>query len=245
MNYYGLIGKSLEYSFSKGFFTSFFKENGILAEYHNLEVADGKLLEEVIGDNSYSGFNVTIPYKESVIPFLDELSQEAKDINAVNTVHVIGGKRVGHNTDAQGFHQSVKPFLRNIHERAIILGDGGAAKAVKYVLQNLGIDVISVVRDKKSAEQFTFDEVNDYMMRVCKFVVNTTPVGTFPNIDDVLPIPLDQFGVDHLVVDLVYNPTRTVLLKKAEESGSAVLNGESMLYAQALKSWEIWSGHDK
>lgn len=241
MKNYGLIGKSLGHSFSKGFFTSFFEKNGTLAEYHNIEVSDESMLQEVLCNKLYSGFNVTIPYKEAIIPYLDELSDEAKAIGAVNTVQILDGKCVGHNTDAHGFHQSIKPFLRNIHERAIVFGDGGAAKAVKYVLNNLGIDVISVVRSKKSDDQFTYDEVNDYMMSVCKLVINTTPVGTYPNVEDSLPIPLDQFGEDHLVVDLIYNPSRTVLLKKAEESGAMVVNGESMLHAQALKSWEIWN----
>ncbi|MFZ9029044.1 MAG: shikimate dehydrogenase family protein [Crocinitomicaceae bacterium] len=241
MKYYGLIGKSLGHSFSKGFFTSFFEKNDTLAEYHNIEVAEEGMLQEVLCNKSYAGFNVTIPYKEAIIPFLDELSIEAKEIGAVNTIQVVEGKCVGHNTDAHGFHQSIKPFLRNIHERAIVFGDGGAAKAVKYVLNNLGIDVISVVRNKKLDEQFTYDEVNDYMMSVCKLVINTTPVGTYPDVDDALPIPMDQFGEDHLVVDLIYNPSRTVLLKKAEESGSMVVNGEAMLHAQALKAWEIWN----
>ena len=241
MKHYGLIGKSLAHSFSKGFFTSFFEKNDTLAEYHNIEVPDESMLQEVLCNKLHAGFNVTIPYKEAIIPYLDELSDEAKAIGAVNTVQVSDGKSVGHNTDAHGFHQSIKPFLRNIHERAIVFGDGGAAKAVKYVLNNLGIDVISVVRTKKLEDQFTYDEVNEYMMSACKLVINTTPVGTYPDVDNVLPIPLDQFGEDHLVVDLIYNPARTVLLRKAEESGAMVVNGEAMLHAQALKSWEIWN----
>lgn len=241
MKNYGLIGKSLGHSFSKGFFKSFFEKNGTLAEYHKIEVAEAGKLQEVLCNRLYSGFNVTIPYKEVIIPFLDELSDEAKAIGAVNTVQLKNGKCIGYNTDAHGFHQSIKPFLRNIHERAIVFGDGGAAKAVKYVLNNLGIDVISVVRTKESDDQFTYDEVNQYMMSVCKLVINTTPVGTFPNVDDALAIPMDQFGEDHLVVDLIYNPSRTVLLTKAEEKGSMIVNGEAMLHAQALKSWEIWN----
>ncbi len=241
MKQYGLIGKTLGHSFSKGFFTSFFEKNGTFAEYHNIEVPDESKLQEVLCNKLYSGFNVTIPYKETIIPYLNDLSDEAKAIGAVNTVQILDGRCVGHNTDAHGFHQSIKPFLRNIHERAIVFGDGGAAKAVKYVLNNLGIDVISVVRTKKSDDHFIYNEVNEYMMSVCKLVINTTPVGTYPNVDDALPIPMDRFGEDHLVVDLIYNPSRTVLLKRAEESGSMVVNGEAMLHAQALKSWEIWN----
>lgn len=241
MKTYGLIGRSLKHSFSKDFFTSFFEKNGVSAEYVNIEVPVESMLQEVLCNNIYAGLNVTIPYKEVVIPFLDELSDEAKAIGAVNTVKVLGEKRIGYNTDAFGFHQSIKPFLRNIHERAIVFGDGGAAKAVKFVLENLGIDVINVVRTKKHEDQFLFGDVNDYMMNVCKLVVNTTPVGTYPDVEDELPIPMDQFTEDHLVVDLIYNPDRTVLLREAEKRGSTVLNGKAMLHAQALKAWEIWN----
>lgn len=241
MKTYGLIGRSLKHSFSKDFFTSFFEKNGVSAEYVNIELPVESMLQEVLCNKIYAGLNVTIPYKEAVIPFLDELSDEAKAIGAVNTVKVLGEKRIGYNTDAFGFHQSIKPFLRNIHERAIVFGDGGAAKAVKFVLENLGIDVISVVRTKKHEDQFLFEDVNDCMMNVCKLVVNTTPVGTYPDVEDELPIPMDQFTEDHLVVDLIYNPDRTVLLREAEKRGSTVLNGKAMLHAQALKAWEIWN----
>lgn len=240
MKTYGLIGKSLGHSFSKAFFSDFFEKNDMFAEYVNIEVSDKSKLREVLC-NKYSGLNVTIPYKEVIIPFLDELSEEAKEIGAVNTIKFSGDKLIGYNTDAYGFHQSIKPFLRNIHERAIVFGDGGAAKAVKYVLEGLGIEVINVVRTKKDDSQFLYEDVNEYMMSVCKLVINTTPVGTYPNIDEVLPIPLDQFTEDHLVVDLIYNPERTVLLKKAEEQGSDIINGEAMLRAQALRAWEIWN----
>lgn len=241
MKTYGLIGKSLEHSFSKDFFTSFFEKNGVLAEYVNIELSNESMLQEVLCNNLYEGFNVTIPFKEAVIPFLDELSEEAMAIGAVNAVKVSGEKRIGYNTDAYGFHQSIKPFLRNIHERAIVFGDGGAAKAVKYVLEGLGIDVINVVRTKLEGSQFLYEDVNDYMMSTCKLVINTTPVGTYPNVNEVLPIPMDRFTEDHLVVDLIYNPEQTALLKNAEASGSTVLNGKAMLHAQALKAWEIWN----
>lgn len=241
MKTYGLIGKTLDHSFSKDFFTAFFEKNDTSAEYVNIEVASESMLQEVLCNNTYAGLNVTIPFKEAIIPFLDELSEEAQAIGAVNTIKMEGDKRIGFNTDAIGFHQSIKPFLRNIHERAIVFGDGGAAKAVKYVLGNLGIEIINVVRTKRHKDQFLFNEVNDYMMKVCKLVINTTPVGTFPNIKDELPIPMDQFTEDHLVVDLIYNPERTILLKKAEALGSDVLNGKAMLHAQALKAWEIWN----
>lgn len=240
MRTFGLIGKSLGHSFSKAFFTDFFERNEIHANYINIEVPEvGSLKDALSGE--FAGLNVTIPYKEEVIPFLDDLSEEARKIGAVNTIQFVGERLIGHNTDSFGFHQSIKPFLRNIHERAIVFGDGGAAKAVKYVLSELGIDIINVVRNKSTEEQFLYTEVNDYMMQVCKLIVNTTPVGTYPDIDKSLPVPLDQFTPEHLVVDLIYNPERTVLLSSAESAGSMVVNGEVMLKAQAMKAWGVWN----
>lgn len=239
MKKYGLIGKSLGHSFSKSFFTTYFKEKGIDAVYENIELNSSDQIPGIL-INDYSGLNVTIPYKEAIIPYLDELSDEAKAIGAVNTVQFFEGRSVGHNTDGFGFHQSIKPFLRNIHERAIVFGDGGAAKAVIYVLKKLGINIVNVVRNPGEG-QFGYDEVNEHMFNACKLVVNCTPVGTYPNVNDKLPIPFNYFTEDHLVVDLIYNPERTYLLKCAEEHGAMVLNGSSMLKEQALKAWEIWN----
>ncbi|MDG1330683.1 MAG: shikimate dehydrogenase [Crocinitomicaceae bacterium] len=241
MKTYGLIGRSLGHSFSKSFFEYYFRENAIDASYQNYEL---ETIDQVVDlfQKDIHGFNVTIPYKEAIIPFLDELSDEAKAIGAVNVVQVVNGKRVGHNTDAFGFHQSIKPFLTNRHERAIIFGTGGASKAVEYVLKNIGVDVIFISRDPRGSNQFHYNEVNHHMLQACKLLVNTTPVGTFPNINDFLDIPYSHLSHEHLAVDLIYNPEKTKFLEYAESEGAMILNGKSMLREQALKSWKIWIG---
>lgn len=241
MKTYGLIGRSLGHSFSKSFFEEYFQTHQIQAEYLNFELST---IDEVIQlfEKEVSGFNVTIPYKEAIIPYLDDLSLEAKEIGAVNVVEVKEGKKIGHNSDAFGFHQSIKPFLTNRHERAIVFGTGGASKAVEYVLKKIGVDVLFVSRNPNGENQFHYDEVNNHMLNACKLLVNTTPVGTYPNVNHCIDIPFQQLSEEHLVVDLIYNPAKTKFLKKAEEAGATILNGESMLREQALKSWKIWSG---
>ena len=243
MKTYGLIGKSLGHSFSPGFFKSFFEDNGIDACYTLIELdAIGRV--KPILDEAYHGLNVTIPYKEEIIPFLDELSPEAKAIEAVNTIVFSEGKAIGFNTDAFGFQQSIKPFLTFEHERALILGTGGSSKAVGYVLRNLGIQVNFLSRNEPGGQQFSYEHVNEAMLSACKLIVNCTPVGMFPAID-ACPLPSFQgIGPSHLVVDLIYNPEETLLLKEAKSRGAATLNGLPMLKAQALKSWELWNQFD-
>lgn len=240
MKTYGLIGKSLGHSFSKSFFENYFLENSIAARYENFELKSIDKIPELFLQD-YSGFNVTIPYKEEIIPYLDELTDEAKLIGAVNVVQILDGKKIGHNTDAFGFHQSIKPFLTNQHERAIIFGTGGASKAVGFVLKNIGVEVIFISRNPVGENQFHYHEVNDHMLNACKLLVNTTPIGTYPMVDDFHEIPFSALAEDHLVVDLVYNPVKTKFLELAEAEGAMVLNGLSMLREQALKSWKIWT----
>lgn len=239
MKKYGLIGKSLGHSFSKAFFTDYFLKNQIAAEYTNFELAEISDFNKI--KSECEGFNVTIPYKEAVIPYLDDVSDVAKSIGAVNTIVKEGNRYIGHNTDAYGFHQSIKPFLTNRHERAIIIGTGGASKAIAFVLEGIGVDVIYISRNPKMGNQFGYDEVNPLMLKACKLIVNCTPLGTSPNLDEMPPINLDGIGNEHLVVDLIYNPVKTKLLLEAEKRGASILNGESMLRMQALKSFEIWS----
>ena len=240
MRTFGLIGKKLDHSFSKRFFTDLFNEKGIPAEYKNFELTDIVEVAELFQQNSFSGLNVTIPYKESILPYLDELSKEAEAIGAVNTIVFEGNKKIGHNTEAFGFGQSIKPFLTFHHERALILGTGGASKAVAYVLENLGIEVIYASRNPKNKRQFPYPEINDIMVNSCKLIVNTTPTGTFPNVKDHPEFPFHFLGEDHLVIDLIYNPALTSFLKKAQENGATILNGQAMLEQQALKAWELW-----
>jgi shikimate dehydrogenase len=243
MKKYGLIGKSLGHSFSPGFFNSFFEQHGIEAQYKLIELDSIERVKPNL-DGAYHGLNVTIPYKEAIIPFLDELSTEAKVIGAVNTIVFNKGKSIGFNTDAFGFQQSIKPFLTFEHERALILGTGGSSKAVAHVLKNLGIQVNFLSRKEQGPNIYPYSQVNEAMLGACKLIVNCTPVGMFPH-TDACPLPLvDGIGSSHLVVDLIYNPDETMLLKEAKSRGAATLNGLPMLKAQALKSWELWNQFD-
>jgi shikimate dehydrogenase len=239
---YGLIGKSLGHSFSKQFFTEKFSKEGIAAEYNNYELSSIQEIKHVFEIENLEGLNVTIPYKTSVIEYLDEIDDLALKIGAVNTIAFRNGKTIGYNTDAYGFQQSIKPFLRNVHERSLILGTGGASKAVAHVLVNLGIDVAFLTRNPIASNHFGYEQANDRMMRAFKLIVNTTPLGTFPNTDEIPPIPTEYFTPEHLVVDLIYNPEKTKLVSLAEASGADILNGYSMLQHQALKAWEHFNG---
>lgn len=242
MKTYGLIGEYLDHSFSKEFFTQKFTTEDIDARYENFALAHISEVESLLKWDELNGLNITVPYKVVILPYLDELSEEARKIGAVNTVQFLDGKKIGHNTDAFGFAQSIKPFLTFQHERAIVLGTGGASKAVSYVLENLGIDVIKISRNPKGEKQFGYDEVNDNMLKACKLVVNTTPVGTFPEVDKCPQFPFEFLTEDHLVIDLIYNPEKTKFLSRSEDNGAVILNGRPMLEQQALKAWEIWCG---
>lgn len=237
---FALLGKTLGHSFSKKFFTEHFAKTSIEATYENIELSDISDVKNILTHN-FNGFNVTIPYKESIIPFLDELSPEAKVIGAVNTIAIRNGRSIGYNTDAFGFQQSIKPFLTNLHEKALILGTGGASKAVAFVLKNIGIDVLYVSRNPTKPNEFSYNDINENMLRACKLIVQTTPVGTFPSITDCPVFPFQHLTSEHLVVDLIYNPSETLFLHQAKQAGATILNGESMLKEQALKSWEIWT----
>lgn len=239
MKRYALIGQILGHSFSKAFFTDYFRKNSIEASYSNIELSDIGEFEKIKGQ--YDGFNVTIPYKEEIIPFLDQLDPVASEIGAVNTIRVRDGVTEGFNTDAYGFHQSIKPFLTNKHERALILGTGGASKAVRYALEEIGVDVILLSRTPSGKNEFSYNEANDLMISNCKLIINTTPLGMYPDVESCPPVDLKALSEDHLVVDLIYNPSQTLFLQKAKSCGATVLNGESMLRLQALRSFEIWN----
>ena len=241
MKVYGLVGKTLQHSFSANFFSDYFVNENIVAKYQNFEL---KTIEDIqsVFDLQPAGLNVTIPYKESVIPFLDELDHIAEKIGAVNTIVFDGDKKIGYNTDAFGFKQAIKPFLNNQHERALIFGTGGAAKAVASVLKEIGVDVLFISRNPLGKNKhFNYSEVNLQMLNACKLMVNCTPVGTFPNSSDYLPLPYEGIGKDHLVIDLIYNPIKSMFLQKAENQGATIMNGEGMLKAQAMKSWSLWN----
>lgn len=237
---FGLIGKKLDYSFSKTFFTQLFKEKKIEGLYSNIEIDSIEEIKRVFETPDLKGLNVTIPYKESIIPFLDDISEEAKKIGAVNVIQFKEEKKIGHNSDAFGFHQSIKPFLTNQHERALIIGTGGVSKAVDYVFKSLGIDTLFISRNPKGENQFSYEDINVHMLNAYKVIINCTPIGTFPAVDECIPFPFEFLTPNHLVIDLIYNPTKTKFLQKSEEMGATILNGESMLHQQALKAWEIW-----
>jgi shikimate dehydrogenase len=238
---YGLIGKKLSHSFSKTFFENKFQTLNIDSVYRNFELETIPQIEDIFSDSEVVGLNVTIPYKETVIPFLDELDESAKSVGAVNCIHIKNGKHIGYNTDVFGFRQMIKPFLESHHERALILGKGGAAKAVAHVLKELGLAVFFVSRNPKDEDDFLYQEVNEAMIRSCGIIVNTTPLGMFPDVENAPAIPYEFLSDKNLVVDLIYNPKETLFMKKAKSFGANAINGETMLHQQAEKSWEIWN----
>ncbi len=239
---FGLIGKKLAHSFSKTYFTKKFKELDIEATYDNIEIPAIRMVKTVLKHGAiYDGLNVTIPYKTAIIPYLDELDESAKAVGAVNTVLNKNGQFIGFNTDVYGFKQMIKPFFKSHHERALIFGTGGASKAVAFVLEQLGSSVITVSRTPEGANQFGYDEVNENMIAFNTIIVNCTPVGTYPNVDECLPLPYEALTDKHLVIDLIYNPEETLFLKKAKAQQAWTLNGLTMLHQQAEKAWEIWN----
>lgn len=238
---YGLIGKKLNHSFSQGYFTDKFNSLGIDATYNNYELETIAEVKDLFKTEGLIGLNVTIPYKKTIIPFLDEIDEVAKKIGAVNTVVIKDGKTKGYNTDAYGFQQMIKPFFKSHHERSIILGTGGASQAIAYVLEKLGCTPIFISRYPEAEDQFAYEEVNQNMIEACPLIVNTTPVGMFPNETEEIDFPTKYINKNNLVIDLIYNPKETILLKKARENGAWTLNGLTMLHQQAERSWEIWN----
>lgn len=237
---YALIGKSLSHSFSQKYFTDKFLREEISAAYHNVEIAEKSELKSLLAMD-FDGFNVTMPYKEVIMDYLDELSPAAREVGAVNTIQVKEGKLIGHNTDVFGFQQMIKPFFESQHERALIIGTGGASKAVAYVLENLGVSVVYLSRQPKLANEFGYDDLNENMITFNGIIVNTTPVGMFPAVDSFIELPFEALTIRHLVVDLIYNPEETVFLRKAKEQGAKTINGLTMLHQQAEQAWKIWN----
>ncbi len=248
MDSFGLIGFPLTHSFSSRFFTEKFLREGIDAEYLNYEIADITELRRVILFNpSLRGLNVTIPYKEQVIPFLDRLSPEAEEIGAVNVIRIerragemYSYKLTGYNTDVIGFRESLRPMLHGgIHTKALVLGTGGASKAVTHALKELQIDLKTVSRTPAEG-RYVYSDLTPEIVREHKLIVNASPVGTFPDSDRCPTIPYGALTPDHLLYDLVYNPQETLFLKKGKEAGATTQNGKKMLELQALAAWEIW-----
>lgn len=243
----GLIGYPLTHSFSAKYFAEKFQNEGIEGfTYENFEIPKIEDFPEVIKNNpEIVGLNVTIPYKEQIIPYLDELDEEAKEIGAVNTIKVIrtenGVKLKGYNTDIYGFRETLKPLLKMHHYKALILGTGGAAKAVEYVLKKIGLSVLYVSRNPESEKERSYDELNEFAVKDFPVIVNSTPLGMHPKVDACPALPYNHLSEDNLLYDLIYNPAETLFMKKGAEKGAIVQNGLGMLKLQAEKAWEIWN----
>ncbi len=242
MRQFGLIGYPLSHSFSKGYFAQKFKKENITdAQYDTFPLENIHLIEQLFNQKSnLFGLNVTIPYKQQVIPFLDSLEEAAAKIGAVNTIKFIDGKKIGYNSDVYGFEMSLKPLLKKHHNFALILGTGGASKAVEYVLEQLNINFQYVSRTK-SEQTITYHEIDEHLMKKATVIINTSPIGMYPNIETAPEIPYQFISVQHLLYDLVYNPEVTLFLKKGIEKGAKTKNGLEMLHLQAERSWEIWN----
>lgn len=246
MRTFGLIGYPLAHSFSKKFFTEKFQEEGIAGHQYELFPIENiaAVVSLIAADDSLSGLNVTIPHKVDVMAYLNELDPAAETIGAVNCISILhqDGKTwlKGYNTDAYGFQESLRPYLKKHHTHALILGDGGAAKAVKYVLDQLQLTYLSVVRSA-APDAILYSELTAEIFQQYQVIINTTPLGTFPNIEAAPAIPYEWITDQHLAYDLVYNPEETEFLKRAKAKGAAIKNGFEMLQLQAERSWFIWN----
>lgn len=241
MDKYGIIGYPLGHSFSRAFFTEKFQREHIDAEYVNFEIPSADMLPGIVQANpNLRGLNVTLPHKEAVIPMLDELSDEAKEIGAVNVIRVRDGRLKGFNSDIIGFMDSIRPLLNPWHQHALVLGTGGASRAIRVGLQRLGIEWTYVSRTPAPG-RLTYADLTSELMEHYQVIVNCSPVGMFPRVDACPDIPYQLLTDRHLLYDLVYNPQETLFLKRGAERGAAVKNGLEMLHLQALASWRFWN----
>lgn len=246
MDKYGLIGYPLTHSFSAKFFNNKFKIESIDAEYNNYEIEDASLIKDIVSENlNLKGINVTIPHKESIIAFLDELYEDAEKIGAVNTIKVVYDNNsyslTGYNTDYIGFMNSIRPLINpSIHKKALILGTGGASKAVVYALEKLNIEHILVSRTKRD-NTITYKDINKDIIKSHNVIINCSPIGTSPKTDECPELPYHFLDSNNLLYDLVYNPSETLFLKSGRERGATTKNGAEMLELQAEAAWRIWS----
>lgn len=241
MRLFGLVGYPLSHSFSPGYFTKKFREAKIDAEYRLFPLEDIQHFPALIeGYPQLSGLNVTIPYKEMVIPYLDTLDNTAMAIGAVNCIRTNNGRLEGFNTDAAGFFQSISPLLQGHHTRALILGTGGAAKAIEYILCSHGIECLLVSRFPGN-KNVIYNDIDRQTIENHSLIINATPLGMFPDTQHKPPIPYEFITGRHLLYDVVYNPAETIFLKLGKERGAVVKNGYDMLVNQAEASWNIWN----
>ena len=263
MKHYGLIGYPLSHSFSKKYFTEKFEKEHIKdAKYDLFPIEHITQLPELLKSHpDLCGLNVTVPHKIGVLKYLDWIEHDARKAGAVNCIRISAESPVavafsgelgingddfrleGFNTDIYGFEMSLKPLLKDRHDKALVLGDGGAAKAVKCVLENLGIDYKMVTR-KPQPGNLLFNELKPRHIKDNLLIINTTPIGMSPNVDECPPIPYEAITDEHLLYDLIYNPEKTLFLEKGEQKGATIKNGHEMLILQAEKSWEIWNAKD-
>lgn len=241
MTKYGLIGYPLGHSFSKDFFEKKFLREGIInSEYDLYPIENLDDFKQILKENEkLRGLNVTIPHKINIIPLLDELHDTAKQVGAVNTIKIINGKTIGYNTDTWGFAKSLFPEITAFKSKALILGTGGASKAVQYVFNKLSIDYKIVGRNKETSD-YLYSELNKEIIKEVGIIVQTTSVGMYPNIQDYLTFQYEALTANHYCIDLVYNPEQTQFLKKSKEAGAIIKNGKQMLIEQAEESWRIW-----
>lgn len=242
---YGLIGYPLGHSFSRGYFTDFFAQQGIDAEYKNFELPQiGDLTAVLTEETALQGFNVTIPYKQQVFAFLDEVDDAAQAIGAVNVVKVFRDgeclRLKGYNTDVIGFGDSIRPLLQPHHTHALILGTGGASKAVDYALRQLGVTTTYVSRTARQGV-LSYEALTAEVLARYTVIVNTTPLGMHPKVDECSPLDYASLSPRHLLFDVVYNPVKTLFLQRGEQAGAIICNGLDMLIGQARAAWHIWT----
>jgi len=242
---YGLVGKNISYSFSKNYFSK--KFNSLQLEnfiYENFDMQSIDTLPDILNDNkkSLKGLNITIPYKEEIFKYLDEVDEEAKIIGAVNTIKILDDHKLkGFNTDIYGFENSLKPILKKHMKNALILGTGGASKAVAFVLNKLQISFKFVSRNPNNKETITYQTIDDKIINNYHLIINCTPLGTFPDIEKFPDLPYEKLTNKHLLYDLIYNPSVSSFLQKGKDMGVTIKNGKEMLELQADRSWEIWN----
>lgn len=243
MRTYGLIGHPLTHTFSKTYFEEKFRNENIRGvHYENFPLQHINEISELLHpEKNLCGFNVTIPYKAAILHFLHEVDEMAAKIGAVNCVKIVNGKLIGFNTDAYGFEMSIKPFLENKYERALILGTGGAAKAVAYVLTKWNIAVHFATRNPLNDNHISYADLNADVLKFFPLIINCTPLGTFPNVEEHPQLPYSGITPAHFLYDLIYHPAETFFLAQGKKNGAHTMHGQKMLELQAEKSWEIWN----
>lgn len=240
---FGLVGRDISYSFSRGYFSNKFEHDNLPHSYVNFDLKSIDELQDIIKNTSnLKGLNVTIPYKQEVIPLLDAIDNRAKEIGAVNTITISDDKKLkGYNTDYYGFKTSLQPHLKPHHKKALILGTGGASKAIAYALKTLNIEYDFVSRSKNEGGTFLYADLTHKIISDYTIIINCTPLGTTPNVEESPDIPYKALSKNHILYDLIYNPEQTKFLKQGKLKGAKTINGLEMLSLQAEKAWEIWN----